>query len=82
MKHDESLPDEAVTPEYLVDHLWLVGSPDTVVRKIRELNESVGGFGTLLWLMYDYSEQNADWNESMRLMAEEVMPQVADLTGE
>ena len=82
MKHDESVPDEAVTPEYLVDHLWLIGSPDTVVRKIRDLNEMVGGFGTLLWLMYDYSEQNADWNKSMRLMAEEVMPQVADLTGD
>ena len=53
MKHDESIPDDDVIVEYMADHLWLTGSPDTVVEKIRELNEMVGGFGMLLWLMYD-----------------------------
>ena len=32
--------------------------------------------------MLDYSEQRAGWEKSMRLFAEEVMPQVADLTGD
>ena len=79
MKHDDSIPDDEVTVEYMADHLWLVGSPDTVVEKLRALNEMVGGFGTLLWLMYDYSEQDEGWRKSMRLMTEKVMPQVADL---
>ena len=82
MKHDESIPDEAVTVEYLADHMWLVGSPDTVARQLRDLYEMSGGFGTLLWLMFDYSEQRAGWEKSMRLFAEEVMPQVAELTGD
>ena len=82
MKHDESVPDEDVDLDYMAEHLWLVGSPDTVARKLRDLYEMVGGFGTLLWLMYDYSEQDEAWRKSMRLLAEEVMPRVADLTGD
>lgn len=82
MKHDDSVPDDAVTAEYLADHLWLVGSPDTIVSKIRDLYNTVGGFGTLLWLMYDYSEQEADWERAMRLMAKEVLPRVSDLAVE
>jgi alkanesulfonate monooxygenase SsuD/methylene tetrahydromethanopterin reductase-like flavin-dependent oxidoreductase (luciferase family) len=81
MKHDESLPDEAVTVEYMADNLWLVGSPDTVAQKLRDLYEMVGGFGTLLWLTFDHSENRAAYEKSMRLLSEKVMPQVADLTG-
>ena len=42
----------------------------------------VGGFGTLLWLTFDYSENRESYEKAMRLMATEVMPQLADLTGE
>jgi len=73
MKHDESISDDEVTVEYMADHLWLTGSPDTVVEKIRALNGMVGGFGTLLWLMYDYGEQDEAWRKSMS--------QLADLNG-
>ena len=79
MKHDESIPDEAVTLEYLADRLWLVGSPSTVTNKIRDLYEMVGGFGTLLWLTYDHSDNKPAYEKSMRLLAEEVMPQLAGL---
>ena len=82
MKHDESIPDEDVTVEYMADHLWLVGSPDTVASKLRDLYEMVGGFGTLLWLTFDHSENRPAYEKCMRLLAEEVMPQVADLTGD
>ena len=43
MKHDPEIPDEAVTPEYMADHLWLIGSPETVASKIRKLYTEVGG---------------------------------------
>jgi alkanesulfonate monooxygenase SsuD/methylene tetrahydromethanopterin reductase-like flavin-dependent oxidoreductase (luciferase family) len=109
MKHDESIPDEDVTLEYMADHLWLVGSPNTVANKLRDLYEMVGGFGTILWLVgspntvanklrdlyemvggfgtilwltFDHSENRPAYEKSMRLLAEEVMPQVADLTGD
>ena len=70
------------TLEYLVDNLWIVGSPDTVARKLRDMYEMVGGFGTLLWLTFDHSENRESYEKAMTLMATEVMPQLADLTGE
>ena len=78
-KHDPELPDSAVTPEYMAEHLWLVGSPDTVETKLRRLNDVSGGFGTLLVLIYDYMEDQARWERSMNLLAREVMPRLADL---
>ena len=81
-KHDAALPDEAVTVEYLADKMWLVGSPETVARKIRELYQDVGGFGALITLVYDHWQNQEGWEKSTRLLAEEVMPRVADLTGD
>ena len=80
-KHDPEVPDEAIDPEYLADHVWLIGSPETVAGKIRKLYEDVGGFGVLLVLTYDHWENQAEWEKSTRLLSEEVMPRVADLTG-
>ena len=39
-----------------------------------EMNEEVGGFGTLLHFAFDYADNPEPWFKSMRLMAEEVMP--------
>jgi alkanesulfonate monooxygenase SsuD/methylene tetrahydromethanopterin reductase-like flavin-dependent oxidoreductase (luciferase family) len=81
-KDDLSMPDEDVTPEYLLDHRWFVGSPDTVAGKLRALYEAVGGFGGLLMLHYDWEGPNrARWERSMELLATKVMPQLRDLTG-
>ena len=82
MKHEESMLDEDVTIEYLLDHLWIVGSPDTVVNKLRTLYETVGGFGHLIWLTFDHAEDNEAYETSMKLLAEEVMPRLSDLTGD
>src|SRR5207249_2902620 len=72
---------EAVTPEYMADHLWLIGSPETVAGKLRKLYQEVGGFGCLLVLVYDHWQDQQSWEQSTRLLAEEVMPRLADLTG-
>ena len=48
MKMDESMADSEITLDYLCDNVWLVGSPATVARKIRDLHEAVGGFGGIL----------------------------------
>ena len=80
-KHDPEVPDEAVTVDYLADHMWLVGSPETVANKIHKLYNDVGGFGGLLVLVYDQSQNQKGWEKSTRLLAEEVMPRVAELTG-
>jgi alkanesulfonate monooxygenase SsuD/methylene tetrahydromethanopterin reductase-like flavin-dependent oxidoreductase (luciferase family) len=75
-KHDPEVPDEAVTAEYMAETSWFVGSPETVANKLNELNEKVGGFGTLLVTVYDYSENPELWKKSMRLLKEEVLPRV------
>jgi len=74
IKHDSSLPDSAVTTEYMAEHVWLIGSPDTVEKKILNLYEMCGGFGTLLSLVYDNMDDQQGWEKSMKLLAEEVMP--------
>lgn len=75
-KHDESVPDSDVTPEYLVDHGWLVGSVDTVVDKLGQMYDDLGGFGTLLMFTTDYSDNPEAWRHSMELLAKQVLPKV------
>jgi alkanesulfonate monooxygenase SsuD/methylene tetrahydromethanopterin reductase-like flavin-dependent oxidoreductase (luciferase family) len=75
-KHDPSVTDDEVTPEYMAQTSWLVGSPETVARKIQELYDKVGGFGTLLVTVYDYADAPEQWKESMRLLIQEVLPRL------
>ncbi|MET9080873.1 LLM class flavin-dependent oxidoreductase [Streptomyces sp. NPDC004237] len=72
-------PDD-VTPEWLIDNFAIVGSPETVARKIRELYEYVGGFGTLIGASHARSS-SAAWRRSWELTGSKVAPLVADLTG-
>ena len=43
LKHDPDLPTEALTPEYMLEHLWVVGDPEECAQKIRSLYDDVGG---------------------------------------
>ena len=71
--------DSAVTPEYMAEHVWLIGSPDTVAKKILGLYEMCGGFGTLLSLVYDNMDNQKGWEKSMRMFSQEVMPRFKDM---
>lgn len=77
-KAHEGVATSDLTLEYLADNLWLVGDPAEVARKIRELYHTVGGFGTLLWIAHDWDDP-VRWQNSMRLLATEVMPRLTDL---
>ena len=44
------------------------------------MDGDVGGFGTLLWLTFDHSEDREAYEKSVRLLSQEVMPRLADLT--
>ena len=78
-KDDPELPDSAVTPEFLADNMWIVGSVEEVTEKLRALYETVGGFGVLLVLAHEWTPREA-WEQSMRLLAEEVLPRLSDLS--
>ena len=72
------MPETDVTPEYLMDNLWIVGSPDDVANQLRCIYEEVGGFGVLLAMGHEWNPKDR-WLNSMRLLINEVMPQLEDL---
>ena len=78
-KQDASIPDVEACLENLLDTLWIVGSPEHVANRLRELYEEVGGFGVLLTMGHEW-EPKEQWVHSMDLLQNEVMPQLADLT--
>jgi len=38
-KIDKSMSDADVTPQYMIDNIWIVGSPDDVAAQIRGLHK-------------------------------------------
>jgi alkanesulfonate monooxygenase SsuD/methylene tetrahydromethanopterin reductase-like flavin-dependent oxidoreductase (luciferase family) len=74
-KHDQSVPDSAVTDEYLIDQLLIAGTVNEVVDKLLAFREFIGPFGTLLYCGHDWADAPA-MRRSMELMAERVMPAV------
>lgn len=62
--------------EFLVDKVFLVGSPDTVREKINALFEQTGGWGTLQVEAHDYYDDPAPWFQSLELISKEVAPHV------
>ena len=82
LKVDTSMPDSKINTEYMVDSgTFIVGDPATVAAKLRDLYGEVGGFGGVLALAQDWPDFSA-WDNSMTLLATEVLPKLADLTGD
>jgi len=80
LKHAPDVPDSDVTVEYCARRNWLVGSPETVARRLEEVYNDVGGFGYLLVFGFDYLGNPQAWHNSLRLLSQEVLPRVAHLT--
>jgi alkanesulfonate monooxygenase SsuD/methylene tetrahydromethanopterin reductase-like flavin-dependent oxidoreductase (luciferase family) len=74
-KHEPSVPDAALTDEYLVSQLLISGTVNEVADKLRAFRDHVGPFGTLLYVGHDWADQAA-MRRSMELMAEKVLPQL------
>ena len=77
-KSDESVPDEAINLEYLIDKHWIVGDPDYCIQRVRGLYDEVGGFGTLLQVMQDWDPAEKGL-KSLELFQKHVAPALADL---
>ncbi|MGQ0624787.1 MAG: LLM class flavin-dependent oxidoreductase [Sporichthyaceae bacterium] len=73
---DPSHRVEDVDAAYLAEHVWITGSPQTVTQKLNDWQGETGGFGTLLIYSYDYLDGSAQWDESMRRLAQEVAPKI------
>jgi alkanesulfonate monooxygenase SsuD/methylene tetrahydromethanopterin reductase-like flavin-dependent oxidoreductase (luciferase family) len=66
-----------VDVNYLADHVWIVGSPETVREKFEKWFDDLGGpFGTILIYSHDFIDDPKPWEESMRRLATEVAPRL------
>ena len=75
--HDENVDPADVDAEYLAEHVWIVGSVETVRQKLNHWMDELGGpFGTLLIYSHDYIDDPEPWEHSMDLLANEVAPHV------
>jgi alkanesulfonate monooxygenase SsuD/methylene tetrahydromethanopterin reductase-like flavin-dependent oxidoreductase (luciferase family) len=74
-KHEPSVPDAALTDEYLISQLLIAGTVNEVVDKLLAFREQVGPFGTLLYCGHDWADPRA-MRRSMELMAEKVLPRL------
>jgi len=73
-----NMPDEAVTVDYLMENVWIIGDPSECADTIQQIYEESGGFGSLLTITTD--SDDAGWDhESLRLLMEQVAPRVAHL---
>ncbi len=79
VKVDPNMADEAVTVDYMIENVWIVGDPQECADKIRAQYEDIGGFGHLLMITHDPDDHSLVQN-SMRRLMEDVSPLVADLT--
>ena len=74
-KPDQSMSDEDVTLDWVVDSLVIAGTVNSVVDQILKFRETTGDFGMLVYCGHDWLDANLS-KRSMQLFAEEVMPQV------
>ena len=75
LKPRADMTDDEATAEAITEGSVIYGSPKTFLDKLVALREEAGPFGTLLMTGLDWSGANRDWErESMRLLAQEVMP--------
>jgi alkanesulfonate monooxygenase SsuD/methylene tetrahydromethanopterin reductase-like flavin-dependent oxidoreductase (luciferase family) len=75
LKPRADMPDPEATVEAITEECVIHGSPRTVLDKLVAFREAVGPFGGLLMTGLDWGGRNRDWErESMRLLAQDVMP--------
>ena len=81
LKHDQSVPDSDVTPEYCAKHNWLIGSPETVAREAGESLQRRRRVRRSCWCSASITLDNPNaWHTSLRLLAEQVAPRIKHLT--
>ena len=77
LKPNVDMTDDEATVDVIMESSVLYGSARTLLDRLIAFRDEVGPFGTLLMTGLDWSGPNAAWEkQSMRLMAEEVMPKV------
>ena len=74
-KEDQSMPDDDVTLDHVMDRLVIWGTPDKVADELLAFREQTGPFGTLLYAGHDWTDPELA-RRSKILLAEKVLPLV------
>ncbi|MBL8849870.1 MAG: LLM class flavin-dependent oxidoreductase [Planctomycetaceae bacterium] len=74
-KRDLDMPDSECQLDYLMSEQIIAGDVDEVLRRLLQLIEETGPFGTLVLMSYDWDDK-ASWVHSMELFAKELMPRL------
>jgi alkanesulfonate monooxygenase SsuD/methylene tetrahydromethanopterin reductase-like flavin-dependent oxidoreductase (luciferase family) len=72
-KRDQAMSDADCNLDYLMGEQIIAGSPDEVLRRLLNLIEETGPFGTLILMGYDQDDK-ASWVRSTELFARELLP--------
>ncbi|MCR9260859.1 MAG: LLM class flavin-dependent oxidoreductase [Pseudomonadaceae bacterium] len=70
-----SSPDEAVSDEVLAGGGALVGTPDDMIKAVKDMLALTGGFGTVIGFAHDWANRE-DTLRSWDMVARYVMPEV------
>jgi limonene 1,2-monooxygenase len=74
MKLDEAMDDAELTMDWMIENCyWLVGSPDDVIERAKQLYDQLGGFGTLVINSRDWATTDR-MSRSLELFARYVIP--------
>lgn len=60
--------------DFLAEHVWLCGSPETVTRKIQVMKDKATGFGQIVVNSHDNIDNPEPYFESLQRLASEVVP--------
>lgn len=80
-KRDLAMKDADCNLDHLMQDQILVGDVDEVLRRLLELIDETGTFGTLVLMSYDWDDKPS-WIRSMELFANELMPALNRAVGE
>ena len=72
-KRDLDMPNSECNLDFLMTEQIIAGDVDEVLRRLLQLIEETGTFGTLILMSYDWDDK-ASWVRSMELFAKELMP--------
>ncbi len=72
----KDITPEDIDEEFLIEHVILCGSPETVIEKLEVLADKVGGWGQIVANQHDSIDDPKPWEESLRRLASEVCPKV------
>jgi alkanesulfonate monooxygenase SsuD/methylene tetrahydromethanopterin reductase-like flavin-dependent oxidoreductase (luciferase family) len=67
---------DTIDEDFLINHVILCGSPETVIEKLEKLADACGGWGQIVANQHDSIDDPQPWAESVQRLALEVCPNV------